>query len=434
MFCPLYFELDGLQERLKKLEEDGPIPKKGPMLVMENYLNTKADRMLAAVWKYFDTISNPWIRWDYAKGAQESWDLAKDKGTAKAYINADNYVCDAMAILMQQKYSLAMSPIPRKELAALRPDITGQLTQSQAGSQEDNVTTQFLDGNPQGWTDPSADDKDPHPSGWEQLATDESAPEDTALTCRGADRKTKWMGLDALAAAIEEFCGEAEKQGAPDSDFQSLMRIYNNGKVDAVMLSIDWLSRGLDFKPKRSECSENLGKVKDSCDPADPQHNPLKWKRGGSYRAGKVRYNIKPTAERYTPGICSMHLTETHSWGPFPKTPAYHRKHKFALKVDAKDADGAPLFDTGGRFKDAGQDGKNPLILQNKAFAEMKILPEAQGGNYIQFNIDKQSWIAIDEGKSKQKKNKSSVPRCDTKKWNATGTPRSREMDCSFEC
>ena len=88
------------------------------------------------------------------------------------------------------------------------------------------------------------------------------------------------MGRDALNNVIPTSGEDAKKQGVQDKDSGSLVRSYDAGGVDAVTLSMDWLSSAK-FKPRKDDCVGFMTTVMDSCDGNDSDHNPLNWKQGG---------------------------------------------------------------------------------------------------------------------------------------------------------
>ncbi|KAL8918373.1 MAG: hypothetical protein Q9208_007392 [Pyrenodesmia sp. 3 TL-2023] len=244
--------------------------------------------------------------------------------------------------------------------------------------------------------------------------------EDHELTCFGVET-TKWMGKDALDNAIRTFCEEAEKQGVQDKDSGSLVRNYNDGGPDQVMLSMDWPS-GSSFKPSKDECAKHMTTTADSCDGGDPGRNPLNWKHGGWTQVAEVRYNIFPTQQRYKTGTCSVHVHEKESFigidGPGTK-----RVFSFHLDVDAKDADGQRFAGTEDGHAAGAGDG-DPYVLY-AYYEPMLMTPQAQGGDYIQFKLGDQSWTtATSDG----------TARCQLGDWDSDYSPVARDMDCFFLC
>ena len=262
---------------------------------------------------------------------------------------------------------------------------------------------------------------DPQPSDSPDAAqppeTPEAAPQ---MTCNGVDT-TKWMGRDALSVAIGTFCGEAEQQGSPDKDSGSIVRTYNQDGPDAVTISIDY-SPDPAFKPKKDDCAGFLTTVMDSCDGNDPDHNPMNWKHGGNNMVNGVRYNVFPLTERYKAGVCSMHITERMAFSGIDG-PGTKRNWRYHLAVDAKDSAGTKIGGTA-ENEQVGAGDKNSYQLQ-AYYNTMFITPEAQGGNYIQFAIDKQAWTT---------EQTDGTPRCEVGGWDRDYTPMTRRMDCFFTC
>lgn len=241
----------------------------------------------------------------------------------------------------------------------------------------------------------------------------------------------KWMGRDALNGVIPQFCDTAEQQGVQDSNSGSIQRNYLDGSVDKVSLSIDWPSGG-DFKPNKADCITYLTTIMDGCDGNDPVHNPLNWKHGGSLQAGIAKFNVNPLNDRYTSGTCSFHVHETEYVDGFD-TPGFEAITTFFIGADIKDGNGNIIGGTNGQDAQAGQDAANPYIY-NGLYNSLSMLPESQGGDYIQFNIGTQSWTSSQTDQSQ-------FPRCSTGDWDTswstyqfTGGPRGRDMDCSFSC
>jgi len=67
--------------------------------------------MYHELWHYKDLVTKPRAG-DYGYKPQGTWELARDKGTNYAYVNADSYAYDAVAIYVQQHFKSSMSPVP----------------------------------------------------------------------------------------------------------------------------------------------------------------------------------------------------------------------------------------------------------------------------------------------------------------------------------
>ncbi|KAK4696662.1 hypothetical protein P7C71_g1303, partial [Lecanoromycetidae sp. Uapishka_2] len=100
VFCPNFYGRATLATKMDEYANNLPEQK-----VMENFQLNRGHIMLHETYHYKDLVSQPRIE-DYDDGyqAQSAWDLAKNKGTNFAYLNADSYAFDALAIYIQQYY------------------------------------------------------------------------------------------------------------------------------------------------------------------------------------------------------------------------------------------------------------------------------------------------------------------------------------------
>ncbi|PVH92050.1 hypothetical protein DM02DRAFT_701765 [Periconia macrospinosa] len=112
-FCPIWHNLPTLNEQLDKHKNNRHNQK-----VMENFEATRTGSLFHEIWHMKDLVSVPRTV-DYAYQAEPVWNLAEDKGTWWSTENADSYHLDAVAIHVQQKFSSAMSPVPRSKLQNL---------------------------------------------------------------------------------------------------------------------------------------------------------------------------------------------------------------------------------------------------------------------------------------------------------------------------
>ncbi|KAI4114600.1 MAG: hypothetical protein LQ338_007981 [Usnochroma carphineum] len=419
VFCDPFYGQPTLDDAIKKNKNNIHEQK-----IMENFQTNRGQIMFHETWHYKNRVSSPRTG-DYAYRAQKAWELARDSGTNYAYVNADSYTLDAVAIYVQQYYKSSMSPVPWKELGGIDEEAGAATTEPTV----DNAKAVTLKDTPKDWKGPLPYLFNPDLTVWEEvndnkeLSTppDEASGDKSELHCQGVGT-TKWMGRDALNDAIGEFCDDAEKQGVQDKDSASLVRNYNDNGPDAITLSIDWPT-GSPFKPKKDTCVGYLTTVMDSCDGNDPDHNPLNWKHGGNTQVGDVRYNIIPTTERYKAGVCSMHVKEKQEYSGIDG-PGTKRSHTFHVQLNAKDADGATVGGINGDWVEAGKDGGNPYTY-DRSYNTLIITREARG-DYVQFSIGDQSWTTSDAN---------GVPRCQTGGWDATFyEPEYRDMDCFFKC
>jgi hypothetical protein len=70
---------------------------------MENYDWSRDSILFHETWHWSPLVSKPQAV-DHAYAPQDSWNLAKKEGSDKAYVNADSYTLDAVAILVHQHF------------------------------------------------------------------------------------------------------------------------------------------------------------------------------------------------------------------------------------------------------------------------------------------------------------------------------------------
>ena len=355
-------------------------------------------------------------------GPQKSYDLAKNKDTYWTSVNSDSYVMDALAIFIQQTFSLIFPPVPLKEIKKRRPD-WGDLTTTYQDN-NDNTTIQLLDVTPPNWTIPAPDGKDSDLSKWEKFEPGTPTPKKPGLSCADEKNNRNWTSLRALMTDIDAFCADVGKAEALDGNptdlrSQSLVRQYND-----TLLSFN-RPLGSDFKTKLDECSQHFGKIKDSCGVNDPQSNPKTY--GGINQIDNAQYNITVTATRYVPGVCSIHVKEKDTYKKWVKGSLLDRD-SFHLQVKAMDAEKKKLYDTGEHFQPAGKDGKEAFVI-DKYYSPLSILPEKKGGNYVQYAIGDQHWTSKDNDPKH-------VPTCKVGGWDDHSIPgnKVRDMGCQFYC
>ena len=142
--------------------------------IMENFQLSHAEIMLHEIYHYHVLVTSPRAK-DYAYQAQSVWDQAKDpkRGTNYAYVNADSYALDAVAIYVQQYYKRSMSPIPFHELAKIDPEAAAEL--AIAPPVPDNATDIALDAPPPNFKGPPVTPGNPDLSLWEEITDNDSA-------------------------------------------------------------------------------------------------------------------------------------------------------------------------------------------------------------------------------------------------------------------
>lgn len=85
--------------------EDTLKVKKAPdeQQVMDNYEFPRDNVLFHETRHWLSLVAKPKTN-DEAYGTEESWDLVKDQGSKKAYVNPDSYTLDAVAILVHQHF------------------------------------------------------------------------------------------------------------------------------------------------------------------------------------------------------------------------------------------------------------------------------------------------------------------------------------------
>lgn len=290
---------------------------------MEIFQLSRGQIMFRETWHYKNLVSSPRTG-DYAYQARSVWDMAKKRGTSWSYVNADSYALDAVAIYVQQYYKSSMSPVPWRELSELDADAEAATSQPP----DENAKAVTFTDKPPGWVGPISNTNTPDMSVWEEVhdngltsslqpfASATPPSTDAKFTCTG-DTTTKWMNRDALNSPIGIFCGDAETQGVQNPGSASLVRKYNKGWPDAVLILIDWLSE-FNFKLGRADCVGYMTKIMDSCNGNDPKNNPINWKHGSYNQVGDKRHNISPMTKRYKSDVCTAHVQGKEDfWGPW---------------------------------------------------------------------------------------------------------------------
>ncbi|KAF2737497.1 hypothetical protein EJ04DRAFT_561651 [Polyplosphaeria fusca] len=280
----------------------------------------------------------------------------------------------------------------------------------------------------------SASNSDAPSSSSEEASSDTPTPTptptpppqpDQGRKCSGVDNKV-WMGRDAMADAIDKFCADAGSQGGHDKDSGNIMREYNADSPDHIVLSIDW-PQEVDFKADEKSCHDHMYDIMEDCDGNDPA-NPMNWKHGGTKGVDWTVYNLTPKTEKYQPGVCHYHVHEIEEWEGVD-SPGFSRKWWFYLQVELNDANGDKVGGTGDDHVEAGD--TFPLKVPGY-YQELSMTPEAQGGDYIQFNMGSAAWTTKDEHETDDDKNV--VPGCNVGGFDGDYSPAGRDMDCWIQC
>ena len=145
---------------------------------MENFHLNRGQVMFHETWHYKLLVSDPRAE-DYAYQAQPVWDMAKDpkKGTNWAYVNADSYALDGVAIYVQQYYKSSMSPVPWRELS----NFDAEAAAAVSAPAPDNATAKTFDARPPSWVGPTSTTERPDLSIWEQVNDDIQTPSTTSV-------------------------------------------------------------------------------------------------------------------------------------------------------------------------------------------------------------------------------------------------------------
>ena len=164
VFCDKFYERKTLADQIKKHANN-----KHEQKVMENFHLNRGQIMFHETWHYQYLVSDPRAK-DYAYQAQAVWDLAKNpkKGTNWAYVNADSYALDGVAIYVQQHYKSSMSPVPFRELK----NFDAEAAAAVSAPAPDDATAKTFDGRPPNWVGPSSTSEQPDLSIWEQVNDD----------------------------------------------------------------------------------------------------------------------------------------------------------------------------------------------------------------------------------------------------------------------
>lgn len=136
--------------------------------VMENFETNRGQVMLHEVYHY-TVVSNPRTG-DYAYKAKNTWDLAKNSGTWYAFVNADSYALDAVAIYIQKHFKTKEPPIPAKYYNENNYKV-------KEGPSEKKATRQkVLADKPKGWKGAPVVELNPDPDFWTEVVEEGVKP------------------------------------------------------------------------------------------------------------------------------------------------------------------------------------------------------------------------------------------------------------------
>jgi hypothetical protein len=97
VFCPMWFEAESLVKQIARYKDDEAEQK-----FIENFESNAGVYMLHEIYHWRVVGSPPIV--DYAYGAENSINLAREKGTEFAYGNSDSYTLDALHLYMMQAF------------------------------------------------------------------------------------------------------------------------------------------------------------------------------------------------------------------------------------------------------------------------------------------------------------------------------------------
>lgn len=286
VFCDPFFGRSTMDDLMVKHQDNEHEQK-----VMENFHLSREQILFHEVWHFKDLVSRPRTG-DYAYQAQNVWNLAKEKGTGYAYVNADSYATDAVAIYVQQYYKSSMSPVPWKELGKL--DATAAAAVSEPPS-DDAMAKTFIH-QPPGWNGPLVTDNKPDLSAFEEIHLNGPKPEEKD-ECHGISGDYWVMSRDVAIDNIRDFCSQGHK-----------IKEYNADSVNNLQLSVRSLlddSKGASDAP---DCASRFqSKVIDDCDGNDPVNNPHNYKFGATFTSSDGwEYTMRPLSKQVNEVNCDV--------------------------------------------------------------------------------------------------------------------------------
>ncbi|EPE25506.1 Metalloproteases (zincins), catalytic [Glarea lozoyensis ATCC 20868] len=115
VWCPLFFEQETLENQITRTKNNI-----ADQVILDNFELNSAVTMYHETFHYDNLVGYPSIK-DTVFYADQCYQLAKVIGTEKAYVNADSYTVDALAIYIQQKFQLSSPPLPRFVIEGTKP-------------------------------------------------------------------------------------------------------------------------------------------------------------------------------------------------------------------------------------------------------------------------------------------------------------------------
>jgi hypothetical protein len=307
VFCPPFFnERKTLAKQI--LDNEGEIHKQK---VMEYFQLNRGQIMFHEIWHYGRLVSSPRTT-DYRYQAQASWELARDDGTAYAYVNADSYALDAVAIYVQQHYKSSMSPVPVKELSKFDAAAAAAVEQP---PNDTAIALTFGDQPPPGWVAPTSSNGEPDLSLWTEVhlskepasASSSMAPQSTPTpapapqpdknACHGINDDYWVMSRDVVVGNVKDFCGQTDQT-----------KKYNTGSVNELELSVKKLNDDKKGPKDSPDCVARFqNAVIDGCDGGDSVNNPHNYKFGATLTTGDGwEYKMTPLSKQVNEVGCDV--------------------------------------------------------------------------------------------------------------------------------
>lgn len=159
VFCDLSYGRSTMDDLLAKYQDNEYKQK-----VMEKFHISTGQMMLHEIWHYEELVSSPRTS-DDAYQALDVWNLAKDRGTSWAYVNADSHALDAIAIYVQQYFKSSMSPVSWRKLH----EFDAAAAYAVLEPPSDDAVVKTFNQTPPGWNGPLVLDDQPDLSFWTKL-------------------------------------------------------------------------------------------------------------------------------------------------------------------------------------------------------------------------------------------------------------------------
>jgi hypothetical protein len=301
VFCNMFYDSATMEEQLYPWSND-----KDQRRFMENFQLNRGQVMLHEIYHYGTLVTRPRTD-DYAYQANRTWNLARIQGTSQAYINADSYALDAVAIYVQKHYNDPQPPRPERVVREEEGSLA--LLADRSGGIEAQAKNFGTDG-PPGWIAPSS--AGPDLSIWEPANVNDAQPaapvtqgppsppppqQPDVNSCHGISGDYWVMSRDVAAGNVQDFCQQS-----------SSTKKYNEGSVNELELSVRD-ANGAEKDPRDApDCESRLRDgVIDGCDGADKVNNPFNYKFGSTLKTGDGwEYKMTPLSKQVNEVACDV--------------------------------------------------------------------------------------------------------------------------------